>query len=187
MATVTPAKRSDSKTPGKTPASQQASPIARLSVLNEKISSVNQDQEKLANKKKQEEDERIMILRDNVLNIEQSLTTEIKQRQEAGQAFQTQVDERAASMQESFAQNTKERMALVVPTLETLTARFVPVERDILEKDLQIKRLEEASILLVRQVDLFQQMKEMVNFRISFGMNLKLLNKKLFICNPRLS
>ncbi|KAA6377394.1 MAG: hypothetical protein EZS28_027077, partial [Streblomastix strix] len=31
------------------------------------------------------------------------------------------------------------------------------IERDILEKDLQIKRLEEASILLVRQVDLFQK------------------------------
>ena len=70
---------------------------------------------------------RIKALRDDIVGLQKGLTTEIQQRQEAGQAFQSQIDDRAITTQESFNKNTKDRMSHIVPTLEQLTARFVPI------------------------------------------------------------
>ena len=70
---------------------------------------------------------RIKALRDDIVVLQKGLTTEIQQRQEAGQAFQSQIDDRAITTQESFNKNTKDRMSHIVPTLEQLTARFVPL------------------------------------------------------------
>ncbi|KAH7822979.1 putative SF-assemblin/beta giardin [Monocercomonoides exilis] len=134
---------------------QLISPMARLSNLAERVSTVHTDQEKMTSKRKSDDEERMRALKEDVLYLQKELDNEINRRKDAGNALQAQIDERAIATQESFSQNTKDRMTLVVPSLDKITDRFSPLENDSLSKDLQIKRLEEQSVLIDQQLKAF--------------------------------
>ncbi|KAK2962142.1 hypothetical protein BLNAU_2802 [Blattamonas nauphoetae] len=127
-------------------------PSARLSILNEKVLSIHGDQEKLAAKKKQEEEGTMKKLRDDICSLEQNISTELQDRQESGHVFKVQLDDRAAAMQANFDQIIQDRTDLVIPQLESTAHRFSVVERNILEKDRDIERLVDISALLKTQL-----------------------------------
>jgi DNA anti-recombination protein RmuC len=66
-------------------------------------------------------------LKENILSVEKKLSLEIRERQEVGQEFQKQINERAQTLSNSFGSNTKDRIAHVIPQVEQITNKFVPV------------------------------------------------------------
>ncbi|KAH7828218.1 uncharacterized protein MONOS_5818 [Monocercomonoides exilis] len=134
-----------------------SSPAARLNVLSKKASDVLSDQQRLALKIKQEDEIKMKELKNDLSNLKNELTKEVKERQESGQTLQTNIDDTAAKTLDHFNENTKEKMSSLIPSLESLTARFVPVDRDVLEKEFELKQLEDQSLLLIQQLGTFQK------------------------------
>jgi flagellar motility protein MotE (MotC chaperone) len=66
-------------------------------------------------------------VKENILVVEKKLSTEIKNRQEIGQEFQKQINERSQTLANSFSSNTKGRIAHVIPQVEQVTNKFVPI------------------------------------------------------------
>ncbi|KAK2952187.1 hypothetical protein BLNAU_12890 [Blattamonas nauphoetae] len=140
-----------------TQSTKSPSPLERLNKLQQRANAVYSESQEMALKKKQQSEEKIRVLQTNAISLEKNLVVEANERLEQGQKFQAAIERKVETIQTNFYTTTQEETAKLVPILESNTRRFVPIERDVLEKELVISRLDENVTLLAKQIELYQQ------------------------------